>query len=59
MRGLSDEMGIQDRTLEDEGAARQINLTIRKSLPRRALVGRIADIIRSGLPDSVKVEGSA
>ena len=55
MSGLSDELGLQDRRLEDDGAARQINLTIRKSLPRRALVDRIAEIIRSGLPESVKI----
>ena len=55
MSGLSDELGLQDRRLEDDGAAREINLTIRKSLPRRALVDRIAEIIRSGLPESVKI----
>ena len=55
MSGLSDDMGLQDRRLEEEGAARQINLTVRKSASRRALVDRIAEIIRSGLPDSVKV----
>ena len=55
MSGLSDELGLQDRRLEDDGAAREINLTIRKSLPRRVLVDRIAEIIRSGLPESVKI----
>jgi LysR family hydrogen peroxide-inducible transcriptional activator len=53
MRGLSDDMGLDSRHLDEDGAARQINLTIRKSLPRRALVKRIAEVIRSGLPDSV------
>lgn len=55
MAGLSDELGLQDRTLEDEGAARDIYLTIRRSMPRRALSGRIAEIIRNGLPDTVIV----
>lgn len=55
MIGLSDELGLQDRTLEDEGAARNINLTIRRSTSRRALAGRVAEIIQSGLPDSVTV----
>jgi len=55
MAGLSDDLGLEDRTLEDEGAARAINLTIRRSTPRRALTGRIAEIIRSGLPDTVTV----
>lgn len=55
MAGLSDDLGLQDRTLEDEGAARNIFLTIRRSMPRRALAGRVAEIIRSGLPDTVRV----
>lgn len=55
MAGLSDELGLEDRTLEDDGAARAINLTIRRSTPRRALTGRVAEIIRSGLPDTVTV----
>ncbi|MEM7728990.1 MAG: LysR substrate-binding domain-containing protein [Pseudomonadota bacterium] len=53
--GLGEEMGLAARMLEDEGAARSINLTIRRSLPRRALVERIADIIKSGLPETVQV----
>lgn len=55
MIGLSDDLGLQDRRLDDEGAARDINLTIRRSTPRRALAGRIAEIIQSGLPDTVQV----
>lgn len=58
MSGLSEELGLQNRNLEDEGAAREINLTIRKSAPRRMLVDRVADIIRSGLPESVKIAPS-
>ena len=53
MAGLSDELGLEDRTLEEDGAAREINLTIRRSTPRRALTGRVVEIIRDGLPDSV------
>ena len=53
MAGLSDELGLEDRTLEEDGAAREINLTIRRSTPRRALTGRVVEIIRGGLPDSV------
>lgn len=55
MAGLSDDLGLQDRTLEDEGAARDIYLTIRRSMPRRALAGRVAEIICGGLPDTVRV----
>lgn len=55
MSGLSDELGLADRMLEDDGAARDINLTIRRSTPRRALAGRVAEIIRDGLPESVKL----
>ncbi|WP_298914596.1 LysR substrate-binding domain-containing protein [uncultured Algimonas sp.] len=55
MGGLSDELGLQDRTLEDEGAARRINLTVRRSTSRRILAKRVAAIIRDGLPDTVSV----
>lgn len=55
MAGLSDELGLEDRTLEDDGAARAINLTVRRSTPRHALTGRVAEIIRNGLPDTVTV----
>lgn len=55
MAGLSDDLGLVDRKLEDIGAARDISFTIRRSTSRRALAGRIADIIRSGLPDTVSV----
>lgn len=55
MRSLSDDLHLQDRALEDDGAARDINLTIRRSTPRRALAGRIAEVIQSGLPESVKL----
>jgi len=57
MIGLSEDLGLQDRTLEDEGAARDINLTIRRSTSRRALAGRIVEIIQNGLPDTVKISG--
>jgi LysR family hydrogen peroxide-inducible transcriptional activator len=55
MIGLSDDLGLQDRTLEDEGAARDINLTIRRSTSRRALAGRVVEIIQNGLPDTVRI----
>jgi LysR family hydrogen peroxide-inducible transcriptional activator len=55
MGGLSEEMGLESRTLDDDGAARAINLTVRRSLPRRALIERVADVIRDGLPDAVEV----
>lgn len=55
MSGLSDELGLENRTLEDDAAARDINLTIRRSTPRRALAGRVAEIIRDGLPETVLV----
>lgn len=55
MAGLSDDLGLQDRTLEDDGAARDISLTIRRSMPRRALAGRVAEVIRSGLPNTVNI----
>lgn len=55
MAGLSDDLGLEDRRLEDEGAARDITLTIRRSTSRRALAGRVAEIIRSGLPDTVTI----
>ena len=57
MRSLSDDLHLQNRALDDEGAARDINLTIRRSTPRRALAGRIAEVIQSGLPDSIKLPG--
>jgi len=55
MRGLSDDLGLQDRELEDEGAARAINMTIRRTTSRRALAGKIVEIIQAGLPKSVNV----
>jgi hypothetical protein len=32
-------------------------MTIRRSTPRRALAGRIAEVIQSGLPDSITLPG--
>lgn len=55
MAGLSDDLKLEDRTLEDDGAAREINLTIRRTTPRRDLAERVAKIIQNGLPDSVSV----
>lgn len=55
MAGLSDELHLEDRALEDDGAARDINLTIRRTMPRRDLADRVAQIIREGLPETVSV----
>ncbi|MGB3455926.1 MAG: LysR substrate-binding domain-containing protein, partial [Litorimonas sp.] len=52
LQGLSDDLGLCALPLEDDGAARQINLTVRKSLPRQALVRRVAQLIREGLPET-------
>ena len=59
-RPALDELGLQARPLSDAGAARRINLTVRKSFPRDALIARVAQIIRSGLPDTLlEAEGAA
>ncbi|MEM9599633.1 MAG: LysR substrate-binding domain-containing protein [Pseudomonadota bacterium] len=58
MDGLSDDIGLKARMLDDPGASRAINLTLRRSDPRRILVQRMAQIIRDGLPDSVAVTRS-
>ncbi|MGB6230671.1 MAG: LysR substrate-binding domain-containing protein, partial [Litorimonas sp.] len=55
MSGLSDDLQLDDRALEERDAARDIVLTIRRSDPRRALAGRIAALIKRGLPESVEV----
>lgn len=55
MPSLSDEMGLKARALDEPGAARAINLTLRRSDPRRVLAQRLAEIIRDGLPDCVTV----
>lgn len=51
---LSDDRGLTIRYLDDPGAAREVNLMIRKSFSRRELADRIATIIREGLPDTVQ-----
>lgn len=53
MAGLSDDLGLAARDLDDQGAARVINMTVRKSFARRPLAQRIAAIIQDGLPPSV------
>ena len=47
------EIGLQARPLQDSTAARDINLTIRRSYPRRELAERVAEIIRGGLPEGM------
>ena len=49
-----DELGLEARPLIDRGAARAINLTIRKTYPRQDLAERIGAIIRAGLPESLR-----
>ncbi|GLQ20616.1 LysR substrate-binding domain-containing protein [Algimonas porphyrae] len=55
MTNLADDSALRARTLDDAGASRAINLTLRRSDPRRVLAQRMAQIIRDGLPDTVRV----
>jgi len=41
--------GTDMRTLTEPGAARDVNLTFRKSFPRRDLLERVAEVIRDGV----------
>lgn len=50
---LSDERGLTVKPIREPSAARQINLTLRKSFSRRELAEKIAEIIRTGLPQDV------
>ena len=47
------DIGLQARPLRDRTAARDINLTIRRSYPRRELAEKVAEIIRGGLPEGM------
>ena len=51
-QGSFRDIGLQARPLSDPAAARDINLTIRRSYPRKELAETVAQIIRDGLPDS-------
>ena len=53
-RPALEELGLQARPLRDANAARRINLTVRRSFPRSALITRIAEIIRQGLPEELR-----
>lgn len=52
--GWVSDLDLESHKLTDEGAARNIYLTYRKRFPRIAAVEALADIIREGLPESVK-----
>lgn len=54
--GWTHDLDLSSRELSDKGAARQIYLTYRKQFPRVKAVRALADIIRKGLPESVKTE---
>ena len=53
MKGLSDDLHLDARDLNEPGAAREIVLTLRRSDPRKVLGKRVAEVIRAGLPESV------
>ena len=46
--------GLDVRPLSDPQAARAVALTFRRSYPRRALLERVADVIREGLPEEMR-----
>ena len=49
---MRDVPGTEVRVLEEAGAAREVNLTFRRSFPRRELLERVAEVIRNGVADS-------
>jgi len=53
--GWNRDLGLKSVELSDKGAYRQIYLTYRKQFPRLVAVQAVAQLIRTGLPDSVKV----
>lgn len=46
---MRDVPGTKVRALHERGASRDVNLTFRKSFPRRDLLERVADVIREGV----------
>ena len=51
--GWNPNMKLMSHKLTDKGAARKIYLTYRKRFPRVKAINALADLIKTGLPDSV------